>query len=51
MQENVFGAETETVRKSWKQITATYPGKGYSQEDDVEPSSVFDNLYCIKDNF
>lgn len=45
-QENMFGEETEAVRKSWKQVTATYLGKGYGQEGDVEANSVF-SIYSI----
>lgn len=41
VQENMFGEETEAIRKSWKQITATYLGKGYGQEGDIEANSVF----------
>ena len=46
MQENMFGEETEAVRKSWKQVTATYLGKRYGQEGDTEANSVF-RIYSI----
>lgn len=46
MQENMFGEETEALRKSWKQLTATCLGKGYGQEGDVEANSVF-SIYSI----
>lgn len=33
MGESMFGEETEALRKSWKQVTATYLGKGCGQDD------------------
>lgn len=46
MQENMFGEKTEAIRKSWKQVTPTYLGKGYGQEGDVEGNSIF-GIYSI----
>lgn len=36
MQENMFGEETETLRKYGKAVTATWLGKYYGQEGDLK---------------
>jgi len=42
----MFGEETEAIKKYWKQVTATYLGKGHSREGEVEANSVF-TIYLI----